>query len=653
MASFEMPSITAGPLTLGAPGDFCVAYNPCSSSYMIQVTPEIAASVAANPLLGAALRIAPSFGIGVSMTGRLERALRIPLWDGSRPEWVSEEFNLLDNGHFWLDLEMSIGAELILGPEFKGKFTLQAEADIMFNVSPRLLSDLHHTWTKVGTGFTLDNGKDGIHSNVLHIFPKTAEEGKTVEKCKFKCDEFDECRFISIDVQAEICILYKRANTLKAKRHTEKELLEKFGVTVKVQSWQSDAALKPMQGVDDDEKTAKELDAASTCSNGGNDKTDKTNTMEEYKASPAEDKDPSGSGILNILKRIAFTASVQGKVTLAMHLGSLSLGMIDFSVTLQCAIALRKGNVPNPGMYITLDLSGEGRARAGTALQKFTKEASKTINTASDSIDAAAAADTTGTIAKNPALKVPKIDSEGLVKKVSSIEAKAGAFMNLYVKDLDNFGFKTGITTCRPSVAGGSDGACESHYFVVKRVHGNMYLCYSTGNGLGHSQRCMGSLIEILGVVGEALVDGAKAAVRLVAAVGAKALAIIGEFTQGVGMAISAWGDQYTKALGKNLAASASITTESVGAAAGLTANVVGSTASFTADQAVALAKATKEGDVLGMVGGLGGTVGGGIAVGTTAIVGGVGTAAAAIGGGTLTCVCAVGSFCNPFGWRL
>ncbi len=605
---------------------------------MIQVTPAIAATIAANPLLGAALRIAPSFGIGVSMTGRLERALKIPLWDGSRPEWVSEEFILLDNGHFWLDLEMAVGAELILGEAFRGKFSLKMKADMMFNVAPRLLSDTHHVWTEVGSGFTLDNGKDGAHSNVLHAFSKGAEEGKTVEACKFKCDMFNECRFISVDTDAEVCILYRRANTIKAKRHTEIELLDKFGVTTKVQSWQSDAALKPVAGVDDDETTAQGLDAASTCSSSGD---AGPKTMEEYNASPAVDKDPSGSGILSLLKRAAFTASVQGQVTLAMKMGSLSFGMIDFSVTLQCAIALRKGDVPNSGLFITLDLSGEGRAHAGKAMRKFTREAGKTINTASESVDAAAAADPSGKIAGNPLLKVPKIDPDGLVNQIESKSgAKAGAFMNLYVKDLDNFGFKSGITTCVP----GMEGGCHSSFFVVKRVHGNMYLCYSKGEGLDHSQRCMGSFIEILGELGKALVDGAKAAVHHVAEVGAKALAVIGEFTQGVGMAISSWGEQYTKALGENLAASAAITTESVGAAADLTGEAVGATADFTANQAKALAEATANGDVLGMVGGTLGTVGGGAAVATTAVLGAAGTATAAIIGGTGTALCAVGS---------
>ena len=69
---------------------------------MLQITPELAAAVTVGPLLKAALKVAPTFGIGVSLTGRLERALSIPLWDGSVPEWIKEDFVLLDSGHFWV-----------------------------------------------------------------------------------------------------------------------------------------------------------------------------------------------------------------------------------------------------------------------------------------------------------------------------------------------------------------------------------------------------------------------------------------------------------------------------------------------------------------------------------------------------------------------
>ena len=75
------------------------------------------------------------------MSGRLERQLAIPLWDGSRPAWVSESFKLLDSGHFWIDLKLGLSADLILGPAFKGLVSLEVEGDFMINVKPRLLSD--------------------------------------------------------------------------------------------------------------------------------------------------------------------------------------------------------------------------------------------------------------------------------------------------------------------------------------------------------------------------------------------------------------------------------------------------------------------------------------------------------------------------------
>ena len=106
MAAFELPAITVGQPDLGlgfrlsAPGDFCVAYNPCSSSYMVQITPEIAATVTANPVLAATLRADSFVWYGVPCRGGSRRQLAIPLWDGSRPAWVSESFKLLTAGTF-------------------------------------------------------------------------------------------------------------------------------------------------------------------------------------------------------------------------------------------------------------------------------------------------------------------------------------------------------------------------------------------------------------------------------------------------------------------------------------------------------------------------------------------------------------------------
>ena len=243
----------------------------------------------------------------------------------------------------------------------------------------RLLSDTRHVWTEIGRGFTLDNLKeDPQQTNVLHAFAKGDPAGKSADACKEKCEGFDACRFISVDASAETCILYKRANTVKAKKHTKEELRERFGVTARVQSWQKDAALVPLQPDPDYEQIAKDLDAASTCDG----------SLDEGEESGDDDanKDPSGSGALSFLKRSAFTASVQGRVTLAMRLGSISFGMIDFELTLSVAAALRKGNVPNQGVYFSLDMSGKGRARASKALQDFSRRASTTVNGACDSV---------------------------------------------------------------------------------------------------------------------------------------------------------------------------------------------------------------------------------------------------------------------------
>ena len=95
---------------------------------------------------------------------------------------------------------------------------------------------------------------------MLHTFLAGEEESESLVACKYACDKYEECRFISIDEINEICILFKRANTVKAKRHTRDELLQKFGVTTNVESWQSDAALRP-KGTTMDAQTSSDLEA--------------------------------------------------------------------------------------------------------------------------------------------------------------------------------------------------------------------------------------------------------------------------------------------------------------------------------------------------------------------------------------------------------
>ena len=124
-----------------------------------------------------------------------------------------------------------------------------------------LFKETHHVWTKVGTGFTLHNSKKNHEKdNVLHTFLAGEKESRSPKECKLACDKYDECRFISADKINKICILFKRANTVKAKKHTKDELLQKFGVTTNVESWQSDAALRP-KGTTMDAQTSSDLEA--------------------------------------------------------------------------------------------------------------------------------------------------------------------------------------------------------------------------------------------------------------------------------------------------------------------------------------------------------------------------------------------------------
>jgi hypothetical protein len=324
--------------------------------------------------------------------------------------------------------------------------------------------------------------------------------------------------------------------------------------------------------------------------------------------------------------------------------------MIDFDITMKAAIAIRKGEVPNKGMFISFDMSANGRAQAGKTLKQFTAKASETINGARNSVMKAAEADSTGKIKNQANLRLAKIDPAALSKMVDGASGKimTSVFMNMFIKDVDNFGYKTGITTCLPNRGGEN---CESHFFVLKRVHGKMYLCYSEGDGFSGSQKCLGSFLEVLTAPVTALADGAKAIVRIVSEVGGKALAQVGHLAEDFTFIVLDWGENYVKSLGDNLAASGKITTASVGAMGSATAASTKATAEFTSQMALKTAQATKDGDVGGMiVGGLG-TVGGGLATGSVALGMGAVTGVTAIGAGARTGVCAVGSFICVFPW--
>jgi hypothetical protein len=593
LVAVESPSVAVAGWKFAPKGKFCLAYNPCTSSYMVQITPELAATLAVGPLMAASLRIAPSFGIGVSFTGKLERALSIPLWDGSRDPWIDEEFILLDTGHFWMDLEMAMDASMFIGKLGKGLLKLELQADIMVNVNPRQLNEMQHKWTKVGEGFVLHNkNKEKVVSNLLVVFARRSEgcaffrnakhmkdkahcvvarefEGLTggddavVEECKRKCDKYDECRFISVDPSAQAnitCTLFKRANVVKARTKKRKipTLMAKYGVTGKVQSFQSNAAFKPIADkVGDSKGRSSELSALGTCGSSKgtsadgqvqvHDKERDARLLGDYKKSreTANYTDPTGGGLLGFLKRAAFTASVQGKVHLAMHLGKITFGMIEFDLTLQVAGAIRKGNVPNAGFYLTVDMSGKGKVHAKETLAKYTEKTQSVVNGAVGSFKqgqkqvetkltaelekAEANGDTelAGKLKKElAALTSPKgiqLQEMDVSKMTGLLDTgvESSALMQLYIKDMDNFGFKTGVSSCVKSGLTQGKRKCTSHFFIIKRVKreqdesASLLMCYSNARGArgpGNGQECTSNPLQLLArAIGAAVEKGVEA----------------------------------------------------------------------------------------------------------------------------------------------
>ena len=235
------------------------------------------------------------------------------------------------------------------------------------------------------------------------------------------------------------------------KKHTKDELLQKFGVTTNVESW---------HGATMDDRTSSDLEAASTCDKAEKDST--PITYEQFNASKKEfmakvvevveddDKnakteevsnDPLGGVVLSFLKKAAFTASVQGKITLAIHLSASTWGLVDFSLTMTVAAAIRKGDVSHPGLYITVDLSAGSKTQAGKLLTESAEKASKVINGAKASVDKAAKIDGKVRSKIGEEIKLFQLDPSE-IKKTLKTETKINAKMQVYVQNIENFGFK-------------------------------------------------------------------------------------------------------------------------------------------------------------------------------------------------------------------
>ena len=151
--------------------------------------------------------------------------------------------------------------------------------------------------------------------------------------------------------------------------------------------------------------------------------------------------DPLGGVVLSFLKKAAFTASVQGKITLAIHLSASTWGLVDFSLTMTVAAAIRKGDVSHPGLYITVDLSAGSKTQAGKLLTESAEKASKVINGAKASVDKAAKIDGKVRSKIGEEIKLFQLDPSD-IKNTFKTEAKISARMQIYVQNIENFGFK-------------------------------------------------------------------------------------------------------------------------------------------------------------------------------------------------------------------
>ena len=171
-----------------------------------------------------------------------------------------------------------------------------------------------------------------------------------------------------------------------------------------------------------------------------------------------------------------------------------------------------------------------------------------------------------------------------------------------------------------------TDAECESHFFVLKRVKGNMYMCYS--KGAGSSQQCMGSLLQLAAAVVEKgaklLVTGAKAIVTVVAHVGGEIIETVGAL---VGHDNKFEALDFGEELLHDMKLGIDITTNVAKASFNTANEVTGNLGRVTGDQFNKMINADNVGDTIL---GAGGMIGAGVSTGL------VGTASY-VGAGTTT----------------
>jgi hypothetical protein len=181
--------------------------------------------------------------------------------------------------------------------------------------------------------------------------------------------------------------------------------------------------------------------------------------------------------------------------------------MVNLELTLAAAVAIRAGkNLPNAGVYITLDLSGsnEGdeamqKAAVGQLLQgpaKVYNDVADTANQAKDHVvDNEHAQD----------INIEKMNAEGIAQLTTS--GKASATAQFFFRDLKNFGFRT-KTLMRTGLAHDPNSVVKSTFLEMKAVDGKFMVCYSKGSV--SRPKCASSVLEIMGLAGEVLVNIVK-----------------------------------------------------------------------------------------------------------------------------------------------
>jgi hypothetical protein len=563
--SVDVTGDGAGDVGVGAraAASMCMVWNMCAKSFAIELSSSLLISMAAGPSIGG--QIAGGFGIGVSLTGELERSMDIPLWDGSRPEWIDPEFNLRDNGHFWFDYnaKLETPAEFMDPDSESSIISLELDGDLLINVAPRSFEDMTTEYRHLGDGVLLWNGHEGAQNNLLvtldvvqmqkeyntftrndvNLFGsrkdekslnKCADETSCLSQCQQICDHFNkECHFLSFYYDGDgagstKCSLYRTGNTVKAHRRSVEDL--------KVIGYENPSKLRSYFR---DPKLIK------------NKLKDK---VRKIPPSFTEEESEAQKSMMDSL----FTVSAIGKLTLALNLRKYTFGMINLELTLAAAVAIRAGkSIPNPGIYITLDLSGENESdprMQKKAIHQLLEAPSKVYNDVAEAANKAKDQMPTDVAPLAKDVKIEKMSAEGISQLAAS--GKASATAQFYFRNLRNFGFRT-KTVMRTGLKHDPNALVKSTFLEMKVVDGKFMVCHSTGNAA--SPKCASSVLEILKL-------GAEWVVNIVRDFAGSVLMTVGKLVDGV----IQLGEVVLKAIGAGavaLAKAAEAATKAVGKA--------------------------------------------------------------------------------------